>query len=235
MSFQPSDSPLLSQLDLGQTHRILDVRVSYKIIKLFSEGLYGSPHKAVEELVSNSYDAGASAVHVLMPSAGEAGESLWVIDDGSGMDEKGFEDLWKIAYSPKSDQELQTGQRLPIGQFGIGKLAAYVLAWHLTHVSKRGDSYFFTSMDFHLVEQAHQWRPLDKPIAIELRQVGENEARQLLREVQQRECFRLDLVVRQRRAANVDCGSLDRVQGPGGQAPRRHPELGASDWTSSHG
>ena len=42
------------------TGKQIEVRISYRIIQLFSEGLYSSPNKAVEELVSNSFDAGAS-------------------------------------------------------------------------------------------------------------------------------------------------------------------------------
>ena len=41
-------------------------RLSYKIIDLFSEGLYSSPNKAIEELVANSFDAGATTVHIMM-------------------------------------------------------------------------------------------------------------------------------------------------------------------------
>jgi hypothetical protein len=32
----------------------IDVRLSYRIVRLFSEGLYASPNKAIEELVANS-------------------------------------------------------------------------------------------------------------------------------------------------------------------------------------
>lgn len=37
----------------------IEVRISYGMIDRFSEGLYSSPNKSFEELVSNSYDAGA--------------------------------------------------------------------------------------------------------------------------------------------------------------------------------
>ena len=46
----------------------IEVRLSYRIIELFSEGLYASPNKAVEELVANSFDAGAQRVQVLLSS-----------------------------------------------------------------------------------------------------------------------------------------------------------------------
>lgn len=40
----------------------INVDISYRIIDRFSEGLYSSPNKAFEELVSNSFDAGARRV-----------------------------------------------------------------------------------------------------------------------------------------------------------------------------
>jgi hypothetical protein len=35
-------------LSLGQKTSTIDVRISYKIIELFSEGLYSSPNKAID-------------------------------------------------------------------------------------------------------------------------------------------------------------------------------------------
>jgi hypothetical protein len=48
----------------GTSTDTIDVRLSYKIVELFSEGLYASPNKAIEELVANSFDAGAQRVQV---------------------------------------------------------------------------------------------------------------------------------------------------------------------------
>ena len=42
----------------------ISVEISYKIIELFSAGLYSSPNKAFEELICNSYDAFATKVSV---------------------------------------------------------------------------------------------------------------------------------------------------------------------------
>jgi hypothetical protein len=53
---------------IGKATDSIDVRLSYRIIELFSEGLYASPNKAIEELVANSFDAGAQRVHVLLSS-----------------------------------------------------------------------------------------------------------------------------------------------------------------------
>ena len=45
----------------------IKVHIRYRIIELFSAGLYSSPNKAFEELVCNSYDAFADKVSVFIP------------------------------------------------------------------------------------------------------------------------------------------------------------------------
>ena len=172
----------------GQEVDQIDVRINYDIIRLFSEGLYKSPHKAVEELVSNGYDANATRVHILLPEQPEEDEiappPLWVIDDGDGMDAGGFRQLWRIAESSKENADPSTG-REPIGQFGIGKLAAYVLAWKLTHLSQVGGKLLLTSMDFRRVT-GRQADATD-PVPISLREVDETTAKRHLAEIEHRD------------------------------------------------
>ncbi len=163
--------------NLGQEVEEIPVHISYEIIHLFSEGLYKSPHKAIEELVTNSYDANAKRVHILLPEAAQNGSDanlpLWVIDDGEGMDVEGFRQLWRIAESNKANMTTQNGRSV-IGQFGIGKLASYVLAWNLTHISRVDDSFLLTSMNFHQVTRHHLTDA--KPISISLREVNKETA-----------------------------------------------------------
>ena len=172
----------------GQEVAEIPVSLNYDIIRLFSEGLYKSPHKAIEELVSNSYDAGAERVHVLLPEEpeGEAGSlaPLWVIDDGHGMDVDGFRQLWRVAESNKNGSSPKG--RAPIGQFGIGKLAAYVLAWELTHVSRADGELLLTSMNFHDVEGRRQ-SDASGPVQVSLRKVNEDQAKLLLAEIEDRD------------------------------------------------
>ena len=156
----------------------IPVPISYDIIRLFSEGLYRSPQKAVEELVANSFDAGAELVSVMLPTT-ETNGYLWVVDDGCGMDEEGFHQLWRVADSPKAGGEDQNG-RSPIGQFGIGKLAAYVLAWRLTHISKSKDGLFrYANMDFHNVTGSLN-EPDAEPVKVYLHEISEVQAQTLL-------------------------------------------------------
>jgi hypothetical protein len=134
---------------IGKEKSDIEVRISYRIIQLFSEGLYSSPNKAIEELVSNSFDAGANNVHIILPPDLIADDAtIAIIDDGSGMDEKGLREHWLIGVSRKRNLPALPKGRKQIGKFGIGKLATYVLAKRLTHVSRVGSKYYSTSMDF---------------------------------------------------------------------------------------
>ena len=85
---------------IGDATDDIEVRLSYRIVELFSEGLYTSPNKAVEELVGNSFDAGALTVHVLISSnLHDQGARIAVFDDGEGMDQEGLKRHWLIGLS----------------------------------------------------------------------------------------------------------------------------------------
>jgi hypothetical protein len=156
----------------------IDVRLSYKIVELFSEGLYASPNKAIEELVANSFDAGALAVQVLVSSNLHAQDAtIAVIDDGEGMDADGLRQHWLIGISNKRRLGTLPKGRQQIGKFGIGKLATYVLADRLTHVSKHKGKYYSTSMDYTALDKRVDKEIEPKtPIKIPLRELTEKEA-----------------------------------------------------------
>jgi len=126
----------------------IPVTISYKIIELFSAGLYSSPNKAFEELVSNSYDAGAKKVSVYVPMDKTLPNSiLWVADNGASMDKDGLKQFWKIGESQK--RQIVLAERLPIGKFGIGKLATYILSNKLTLICKANDGkYYAVTMNY---------------------------------------------------------------------------------------
>ncbi len=126
----------------------IEVKISLRIIKLFSEGLYSSPNKAVEELVSNSFDAGAANVHIILsPDLRDPDATIVVIDDGEGMNADGLKKHWIIGETTRRGVT-GSSRRKPIGKFGIGKLSTYVLASKLTHVCKSGDIYYAATMDY---------------------------------------------------------------------------------------
>jgi hypothetical protein len=167
----------------GRKKGTIDVRLSYRIIELFSEGLYASPNKAIEELVTNSFDAGARHVQVMMPSNLHAqGATIVVIDDGSGMDASGLKQHWLIGISNKRRIHVDPKGRQQIGRFGIGKLATYVLAERLSHVTKRKGKYYATSMDFSTIDKRIDREVEPKtPIKIALRELTEAEAAAILK------------------------------------------------------
>ena len=168
---------------LGRHSDDIDVRISYRIIQLFSEGLYKSPTKAVEELVANSFDAGAAHVQVLIsPDLSASDSSIVVIDDGESMDKKTLAEHWLIGESRKRD----AGFRLPkkrkqIGRFGIGKLATYVLANRLTHICKIGSKFYSASMNYRLIPSGTGGGVVtDEVVKLPLRELTEAEAKKAL-------------------------------------------------------
>lgn len=167
----------------GNEAEKIDVRLSYKIVRLFSEGLYVSPNKAIEELVANAFDAGARHVAVLLPSDfNDPISTIVVADDGEGMDSDGLKLHWLIGKSLKRDLEKKlAGGRRQIGKFGIGKLATYVLANRFTHLSKKGGRYYLTSMNFKEVDTRGDEEIEPKsPIKISLRTLSETQAKEIL-------------------------------------------------------
>jgi hypothetical protein len=168
----------------GNETEKIDVRLSYRIVRLFSEGLYASPNKAIEELVANSFDAGALRVAVLLPADfHDQGATIAVVDDGEGMDADGLKQHWLIGKSLKRDLAKLPLGRQQIGKFGIGKLATYVLANRLTHVSRKGSKYYSTSMNFKTVDERGDEEVEPKtPIKISLHELSEAEAKDALKQ-----------------------------------------------------
>lgn len=172
-----------SFITLGRETSKIDVRISYRIIELFSQGLYRSPNKAIEELVSNAFDAGATKAHVVLsPDLGSKDATIAVIDNGTGMDEAGLKQHWLIGVTNKRDESYQLPKgRKQIGKFGIGKLATFVLAHYLTHVCKSGGEYYATSMNFaKLPTGVSGGIYTDEKVQLPLRQLTETEARSAL-------------------------------------------------------
>lgn len=180
-------------VSVGTKTGSVDVQLSYKIVKLFSEGLYASPNKAVEELVSNSFDAGANNVHVLLPPNLHAQDAtITVIDDGEGMDQDGLKQHWLIGISNKRElPELPKGRK-QIGKFGIGKLSTYVLANRLTHVSKSGSKYYSTSMDYSIIDKrVDNGVEPKKPLKIDLFELTAKQAKQAISQWAESKAFKM--------------------------------------------
>jgi hypothetical protein len=123
----------------GDNRDELQVRLSRELVSLLSEQLYTSPLKAIEELVVNAFDAEAKTCRVHLPTTldATATEPIVAFDDGIGMDLAGLGDLWHIGHSSKRTEAVERQRRRKqIGKFGIGKLATYAIARHITYVTK---------------------------------------------------------------------------------------------------
>lgn len=168
----------------GNETEKIDIRLSYQIVRLFSEGLYASPNKAIEELVANSFDSGARRVALFLPvDFHDQGATIAVLDNGEGMDAGGLKQHWLIGKSDKRALAKLPLGRQQIGKFGIGKLATYVLANRLTHISKKGGKYYSTSMNFKTVDKRGEEEVEPKtPIKISLRELTENQAKKALKD-----------------------------------------------------
>ena len=138
----------------GEPNPVVDevvLQVDYQIIEHFSERLYDSPNKAVEELVANSFDAFATEARVFTPGPYTANRVI-VWDNGESMDVEGLKQLWWIAKSPKLNgdriEEREGRTRKIIGKFGIGKLASYSVGEIISHVCRHGEEFYLVSIDY---------------------------------------------------------------------------------------
>lgn len=159
-----------------------DINVDYDFFDRVSSQLYRNPRRAVEELVCNSYDAGAWECHVVTPE--DETERLYVLDNGVSMSLDGINDLWKIADSPKKeldenpDEERFQHGRQQIGKFGIGKLAAFAVGQKLTHVAtKEGRTRVVT-----VAKQDIEGRDTNNPPKIEVFGLDEDDAEEYIKD-----------------------------------------------------
>src|SRR6185369_3466232 len=146
---------------------------------------YSSPQKAFEELISNGWDAGATRVDVrISPALHSADATMCVLDNGVSMDVEGLRQLWRIAFSPKENQPVQNGRSM-IGQFGIGKLATYVLANKLTYICKASDGVIRrVTMDYGEIDRKRQSKDqLISELKLPLYEVSESDLESALQGV----------------------------------------------------
>lgn len=170
----PTVAPPIAAEAIGHVTTVVPVEISTRFLEHFSEQLYSSPQKAFEELISNGWDAGADYVDVRIPGdLSAANATLTVLDNGASMDEQGLRALWRIAFSPKRDHPVQHGRHV-VGKFGIGKLATYVLAGHLTYICKAADGVIRRiTMDYGTIDQTAPTDKLVSEIKLDLFEVSE--------------------------------------------------------------
>lgn len=145
MSSQESSRPISGEIEetankVSESESEINIDINFRIIEQFSAQLYDNPRRAIEELVCNSYDAGAQECYISTPE--DTSDRLLVLDDGESMDMEGIEWLWTVAESPKtlSDNNRVAHNRQQIGKFGVGKLAAFALGSRLTYIATKDDT-----------------------------------------------------------------------------------------------
>lgn len=165
----------------GAAVAAVEVTIGPQFLERFSEHLYSSPNKAFEELVANSWDAGARSVYVGLPSDLNAPTAaVWILDDGTAMDVAGLQALWRVAVSSKREPDA-TRTRDQIGKFGLGKLATYLLANELTYVSRASDGVIRAiSMDYRRIDEGPPGSLAMSPISLDVRELDLDQLTNLL-------------------------------------------------------
>lgn len=171
----------LSDIEVaGKTTQLIPVSISSRFLEHFSEQLYSSPNKAFEELLANAWDANARSTYVYLPLNPQSDDAaIYVLDDGTSMNAAGLEDLWKVAYSKKTQEQVTQSGRAVIGKFGIGKLATYVLADKLSYVCKAADGIIrAVTMDYSTLDSDQQ--TLIANTNLDLRVISKDELQKIL-------------------------------------------------------
>ena len=105
-----------------QLHATLQANA--RLLQAIGPRLYPEASTGIIELVSNSYDADATAVRIKVEPT-----QIIVADNGHGMDQVMLQNFFTLGKSIKFPSKFD---RLPIGQFGIGKFAMLAMAQDFT-------------------------------------------------------------------------------------------------------
>lgn len=100
-------------------------KFSPNILNRLGEELIPNPDQGIIELVKNSYDADATECTVELINTHNTGGSLIISDNGAGMDLTAISEEWLVlGRSKKAAREPTPLGRLPVGDKGLGRLAA---------------------------------------------------------------------------------------------------------------
>jgi signal transduction histidine kinase len=104
---------------------MMHFKFSPNILNRLGEELIPNPDQGIIELVKNSYDADATECTVELVNTNAIGGSLIISDNGIGMDIAAISDGWLVlGRSKKAAREPTPLGRLPVGDKGLGRLAA---------------------------------------------------------------------------------------------------------------
>ncbi|MBH8578232.1 sensor histidine kinase [Nostocaceae cyanobacterium CENA369] len=104
---------------------MMHFKFSPKILQRLGEELVPNPDQGIIELVKNSYDADATECTVELIKTSAIGGSIIISDNGVGMDKDAISEGWLVlGRSKKAIREVTQLGRLPVGNKGLGRLAA---------------------------------------------------------------------------------------------------------------
>ncbi len=104
---------------------MMHFKFSPNILNRLGEELIPNPDQGIIELVKNSYDADATECTVELVNTNAMGGSLIISDNGVGMDISAISEGWLVlGRSKKATREPTPLGRLPVGDKGLGRLAA---------------------------------------------------------------------------------------------------------------
>lgn len=110
--------------------------ISLEVLNHLGRGLYRSFATVVAEAISNSWDAEATEVYIVID---RHNSKMTIQDNGKGMNEDDFQNKFlKIGYARRDDKDNKSRRKV-LGRKGIGKLALLSIAETITiNTKKRG-------------------------------------------------------------------------------------------------
>ena len=101
------------------------LRFATDILRRLGEELIPHPDQGIVELVRNAYDADATTCTVELINADQENGTLRIVDNGAGMTREAIINGWLIlGRSGKASHKLTRLGRIPVGEKGLGRLAA---------------------------------------------------------------------------------------------------------------
>jgi len=98
--------------------------VSGGIIRKLGRESISNKNVAVLELIKNSFDSGASKIIVDFKDIETTNSKLVIQDDGLGMNYDDIQNKWMLIATPNKSKKTQEGERIIVGEKGIGRLSS---------------------------------------------------------------------------------------------------------------
>lgn len=113
------------------------ISVDKRIVRILSASTYDNFPNALKEMITNSYDADASLVNIIID---QKGELIIIEDDGVGMSQSDFSLYLRIAGLKRDKKQKTAAGRAVVGQFGVGFLAVFPFFKNFSIETKKANS-----------------------------------------------------------------------------------------------